>query len=149
YPTALARGSYPAEAGAIPCWCNRRRKPPSRGRPSPPPGLYCCSRHRLLLDVPSAARARRIQPASRRDQRSSYENVPELPRVGLINVFRKQSRPPVKRRPVGIITVHRAKIGHLDFEAALEIHLVGFDNAGFGIFQRPYHAGEHRRRYLK
>ena len=55
----------------------------------------------------------------------------------------------VERRPVGIVADHRAEIRHLHFEAAAEIHLVGLDDAGVRILQRPDHAGEHRRGHLQ
>ena len=55
----------------------------------------------------------------------------------------------VERRPVGVVADHRAEIGHLHLEAAAEIHLVGLDDAGLRVLQRPDHAGEHRRGHLQ
>ena len=49
----------------------------------------------------------------------------------------KQSGPVGERRPVGVIALHRAEIGQLDFEAAAEIHLVGLDDAGGRDFPAP------------
>src|SRR5258705_489045 len=42
----------------------------------------------------------------------------------------------------------REVVSALDFEAAMEIHLVGLDDPSGRIFQRPHHAGQHRRRHL-
>ncbi len=47
------------------------------------------------------------------------------------------------RRPVGVSADHRPEIGRLHFQAAAEIHLVGLDDAGLRILDRPHHAGEH------
>jgi hypothetical protein len=47
------------------------------------------------------------------------------------------------------VPIHRAEIGLLHLEAAAEIHLVGLDDAGLRIFQRPDHAGEHGRGHLQ
>ena len=55
----------------------------------------------------------------------------------------------VERRPVGVEAVDRAEIGPLHLEAAAEIHLVGLDDAGLRVLQRPDHAGEHRRGHLQ
>src|SRR5204863_3231961 len=65
-----------------------------------------------------------------------HQHVPELPRVAIVDVFRKQPGAVGQRGPVGVKALHRAEIGQLDLEAATEIHLVGLDDATGGIFQR-------------
>ena len=75
--------------------------------------------------------------------RSPHQNIAELPGIAAVDVLGKQPRPVVERRPVGIKALHRTEIRPLDFQAAAEIHLVGFDDAGGRVFQRPDHAREH------
>src|SRR3546814_7846110 len=48
-----------------------------------------------------------------------------------------------------IMAFDRPEIRHLHFEAAPVVYLVGLDNAGFRVFQRPDHAGEHGGGHLQ
>src|SRR5689334_21517705 len=57
--------------------------------------------------------------------RSANQDVPELPRILGVDVFREQARAAVKRRPVGVVAFNRAEIWQLHFEAALVVDLVG------------------------
>ena len=53
-----------------------------------------------------------------------------------------------ERRPVGVDADDRAEIGRLHLEAAAEVHLVGLDDAGVRVLERPDHAGQNRRGHL-
>jgi hypothetical protein len=67
---------------------------------------------------------------------SPHQHIPKLPGVALVD---KQPGPVAERGPVGVKAFDGAEIRHLDFEAAAEIQLVGLDNPGGRIFQRPHH----------
>ena len=56
---------------------------------------------------------------------------------------------PNERRPIRVLADHRPQIGPLDRKATAEVHLVGFDDAGVGIFQHPHDAGENRGGHLQ
>ena len=66
-----------------------------------------------------------------------------------VDVLGEEPRAVGKRRPVGVIALHRAEIGPLDLEAAAVVHLVGLDDAGLRVLERPDHAGDHRRGHLQ
>ena len=53
------------------------------------------------------------------------------------------------RGPVGVVRLDPAEVGPLDLEAARVVHLVGLDDPGSRVLQRPDHAGEHRARHLQ
>src|ERR1700712_4640278 len=80
---------------------------------------------------------------------STDENVLELPGILGVDVLREETRATVERGPVGVVTFDRAEVGHLDFEAALVVDLVGFDDASLRVLQSPDHAGEDGRGYLQ
>src|SRR5258705_331763 len=66
---------------------------------------------------------------------SPHQHVPELPGIAFVDVLREQSGAVGQRRPVGVNALYRAKIRHLDLEAAAEIQFVGLDHASGGSFQ--------------
>src|SRR5258708_37275067 len=73
---------------------------------------------------------------------SPHQHVAELPGILGVDVFREQAGAIVQRGPVGVVTLYRAQIRHLNFQQTIEIHLVGFDDAFVRVFQRPHHAAE-------
>src|ERR1700704_5741873 len=101
----------------------------------------------FICTIATVAAATRSAPDSL--TLSPHQHVPELPGILAVDIFREEARPAIERRPVGILADDRAEIGRLHLEAAAEIHLVGLDDAGLGVLQRPYHSGEHRRGHLQ
>src|SRR5277367_7175942 len=59
-----------------------------------------------------------------------HQHVAELPGIGLVDVLREQAGTIGQRGPVGVDADYGAEIGHLHFEAAPVVHLVGLDDAG-------------------
>src|SRR5436305_845230 len=80
---------------------------------------------------------------------SPHQHVPELPRVGRVELFREEAGTAGQRRPVSVEPFHRAEIGPLDFQEAMEVHLVGFNNALVRVLQRPDHAAEDSGSHLQ
>jgi hypothetical protein len=81
--------------------------------------------------------------------KSTHDDVRELPRIFLVELFGEEHAAIVQRRPFRIFADDRTEIRTLHFEAAMEIHLVGFYDALKRVFERPDHAGEDSARHLK
>ncbi len=77
------------------------------------------------------------------------QDIPELPRIRDVDVFREEAWAVAERCPVRVDADHRAEIGRLHLEAATEIDVVRFHDSGLRVLQRPDHAGEHRGRHLE
>ena len=86
------------------------------------------------------ARLRRRGTGTWRQARSVHQDVAELPGIAFVDILGKQTGAAVQRRPVRVVALDRSQIGHLNFKAALVVHLVGLDDACFRVFQRPDHA---------
>src|SRR5262245_26416424 len=94
----------------------------------------------LMRRSPIVARPSLSQRPSVGEPVSPHQHVPELPGIALVDALGEEAGPVGERRPVGIIALDRAEIGPLHRETAAEVHLVGFDDAGGWILQRPDHA---------
>src|SRR3954452_11702714 len=68
---------------------------------------------------------------------SPHQHVPKLPRVARVELFREEARTAGQRCPVSVEPFHRAEIGPLDFQQAVEVYLVGFNDAFLRVLQRP------------
>src|SRR5216683_3199675 len=81
--------------------------------------------------------------------RSGHAEILELPGVDGIDILGKKDAAILQWRPIAVGTDDGAKIGQADFKDALEIHLVGLDDAGIRVLDRPNHTGENGDGHLQ
>src|SRR3546814_15576241 len=71
------------------------------------------------------------------------QDIAELPGIAGVGVLGEEAATLAERRPVGVDADHGAEVGALHLEAGGVVHLVGLDDAGFGVLQRPHHTRQH------
>src|SRR5229473_150437 len=102
------------------------------------------------MPAPSPYSNSAISQARRRIQVSSDDpNIFELPRIIAVEIFREKPLAPLQRRPIAINPDNIAEIRVRDFKDALEIHLLGLDDALPRMLDRPDNARQHRRSHLQ
>src|SRR5260221_8738585 len=69
--------------------------------------------------------------------RSRHPEILELPGIGGVDILGEKDAAILQRRPIAIGADDGAQIGHAYLEDAIEIHLVGLDDAGGRGFARP------------
>lgn len=95
----------------------------------------------MVRDMPGWTQARPTHRSRQLRSRSAgdlsdHAEVLELPRVLAVEVLGEQRRPAFERGPVAVLADDRAEIGHADFEVALEVEFVGFDDAALRVLER-------------
>src|SRR5688572_26340990 len=81
---------------------------------------------------------------------SADDDILELPRIVVIDVFRKKSLTAiVERRPVGIRAHELAEIRILNRQDAVVIEFVSIDHTSARILDRPDHSRHHCRSHLQ
>src|SRR4029078_13354679 len=60
---------------------------------------------------------------------SVHQHIAALPQIGAVDALRKQAVSTAERRPIGIVSDHRAQIRPLNRQAAAEVHLIPLDES--------------------
>src|SRR5262249_31141447 len=138
-PPRRSPGTQPAQ-----CW----RSAATTGRPAPCgfSGLgRASSSCRRSASAPSAGLpseatgfgATHLDPSRSSDKTRAWltlchQHVLELPRIAGVEVLGEQHTAAHERGPVGVLSDHWSEVRALDLEAAMEIHLVGLNDAAIG-----------------